>query len=212
MSAPEATADQRRDAMAPRCNTVSQSDGPCASFIACRVYDRLSALEHQTIEVADLAVRIVAVGLVQQAAIVPDHHVAGMPFVAVLEFELGRMLQQLVEQREGFRLAHPDDFLDPDWIDVDRLAAIVGMNADQRMGHRLGRDLLSLARQLRKLTLAVFALVHVTRLAGHRFSSWSRRAARRRLRTYSRTACRRRCSAISQRGERSPSAAARSFE
>ena len=104
-------------------------------FRRCRVLDRLSALEHQTIKVADLAVRIVAVGLVQQAAIVPDHHITGMPFVALLEFELGRMLQQLVEQREEFPLAHPDDFLDPDWIDVDRLAAIVGMNADQRVGN-----------------------------------------------------------------------------
>src|SRR5262249_61673334 len=57
----------------------------------------LLALQHETIEIADLRDGIVAICLVQQAPVVPNHRVAGFPPMAVLEARLRRKGPQSIE-------------------------------------------------------------------------------------------------------------------
>jgi hypothetical protein len=67
--------------------------------------------EHKPIEIAYFLDRVISIGLVEQASIVPDHDIAGFPSVAILKPGLGRMFQQHVEQRRRFCLAHTNNFL-----------------------------------------------------------------------------------------------------
>src|SRR5262249_36402137 len=62
--------------------------------------DRLFALEHEAVEVAAFAHVIVGVGLMHDAAIVPQHPVAVTPLVTVLVFFLRGVPHQLVDQRQ----------------------------------------------------------------------------------------------------------------
>jgi hypothetical protein len=52
-------------------------------------------VQGDTIEVAGFADRVVAVRLVDGAAIIPDHDVAVLPFVAVLELLLDGVIEEL---------------------------------------------------------------------------------------------------------------------
>src|SRR5438477_9830784 len=49
------------------------------------------ALQHQAVEVAPLVHVVIGVGLVDDAAVVPDHEIAVAPLVAVFVFFLDRM-------------------------------------------------------------------------------------------------------------------------
>src|SRR5215472_15620400 len=126
--------------------------------------DRPFALEHKPVQVAHLAYWIISVRLVQQTAIVPDHDVARLPFMTILEFLLRRMFEKFVEQRQSLRLRHSDDLFNANGIDVKRLATRFRMRPDQRVHDRLGSDSFSLFGELRKFPLAVSALVDVARL------------------------------------------------
>src|SRR6267143_1843096 len=67
------------------------------------------ALQHDAIKVARLPHVVVAVRLVQQAAVVPHHEVARLPAMAILE-PFGRGVpQQLVEQRQGLLVVQAED-------------------------------------------------------------------------------------------------------
>jgi hypothetical protein len=94
-----------------------------------------------------------------QTAIIPNHDIAGLPFVAVLEFLLSRMFEEFVEQRQGFVFRHADNLFNADRVDVDRLAACFRMRSDDRMNGRLGLIPSSRLREARQLSLAVFALI-----------------------------------------------------
>src|SRR4051794_12255167 len=96
---------------------MGRGDARTASYSGAGLHRGL-ALEHETIKITDFINRIITVCLVHQAAIVPDHHVAGFPFVPVFELELSGMRQQSVEESQCILLLHPENFLDPDRIYV----------------------------------------------------------------------------------------------
>jgi hypothetical protein len=85
--------------------------------------------------VHDAAVAVVAAhGVVHGAAIVPDHHHALAPDVAVDEAVLGHVLVEAGQQRGGLVRRHP---LDPDRVDgrdEERFSPGYRMGANQRMG------------------------------------------------------------------------------
>src|ERR1700694_1378670 len=125
---------------------------------------RTTALEHQTIKVAHLADRIVAVCLMHKTAVVPDHHIPRFPLMAILELQLRRVLEQFVEQRQRLGVVHSDDFFDPYRIDIDRLAAGPRMGSHERVDDGFRCNAFTVRRQLRQLPLAMLALINVTRL------------------------------------------------
>jgi hypothetical protein len=53
--------------------------------------------------------------------------------VTVFIFFLERVLHQLANQVERFLVLHADDPLDPHRVHIERLAAVFGMGADQRV-------------------------------------------------------------------------------
>ena len=99
--------------------------------------DRSIPLEHDAVQIPDVAYGIVSVCFMHQTAIIPDHDIAGLPFVAVLEFLLGRVFEQLVEQQQRLMFRHSDNLFDADRVDIDRLAACSRMLSDDRMNDRL---------------------------------------------------------------------------
>ena len=84
-----------------------------------------------------------------------------MPAMPVLQRLLRRVLQQLIEQRQRLAMVQPEDALDSDRIEVDRLVAGVGMRAHQRMQHGIRHTLLRRVGQAHELPRAVAALVDV---------------------------------------------------
>src|SRR5260370_5918557 len=166
MSYPSPSTERNRfvqGAFAPwRQIVIKRSRSPISS--APKGSDRSIALEHDPVQIPDFADRVVSVCFVHQTAIILYHEIADLPFVAVLESLLGCVFEKLMEQRQRFLFWHSDNLFDADWIDVDRLAACPRMRSDDRMNDRSRRNLLSLFRQARELSLAVFALIDVSRL------------------------------------------------
>ena len=73
-------------------------------------------------EVAQLAHVVVAVRLVHDAAVVPDHHFAHDPLVAVFVFRLRRVGDELADERDRFLVLHADDRIHAHRIEKQRLA------------------------------------------------------------------------------------------
>src|SRR4051812_29296555 len=88
-----------------------------------RPLGRYVALKHDTVEIADLTHVVVAVGLVQKTAIVPNDQIAGLPAVTVFVLRSRRVGQQIGEQLQSFLFGHTKDALSADWIEVERFAA-----------------------------------------------------------------------------------------
>lgn len=63
-------------------------------------------------KIAHLVHVVIAIGLVQQAAIVPDDQIAGPPLVPVLLLWLGQMVEQLGEECKSFLFRHSNDAFD----------------------------------------------------------------------------------------------------
>ena len=103
---------------------------------------------------------VVGVGLVHHAAVVPDHHVAGAPLVAVLVLALRGVLVELVDELESLVRRHPFDALHARGVDVERGAAVLGV-ADHERLHGLGNLRALLGAQRGHLARALAALVHV---------------------------------------------------
>src|SRR5215472_15108415 len=91
------------------------------------------ALEHQAVEIAPLVHVVIGIGLVHDAAVVPQHPVAVAPLVAILVSLLGCMRHQLADQRERVGILHADDRFHAYRIEEQRLAAVLGMRAHQRV-------------------------------------------------------------------------------
>src|SRR5689334_2219588 len=68
------------------------------TFFSASCLDRHIALQHDTIEISQLLHIVIAIGLVQQRAVVPHDEVARPPPVTVLVSRLRRVLQQVGEQ------------------------------------------------------------------------------------------------------------------
>src|SRR5262245_34733700 len=62
--------------------------------------DRHLALQHEPVEITALLHVVVGVGLVHDAAVVPQHPVAVAPLVAILVFPLGGVPHQVADQRQ----------------------------------------------------------------------------------------------------------------
>ena len=121
--------------------------------------NRHIALQHDAVEISQLAHIVVAIGLVQQRAVIPHNEIARPPLVTVLVLRLSHVLQQVGEQGQGIRFRHSDDALGADRIDVDRLAAAFRVGANNRMSHRVGDTAAAFRTQLHQLPRAVTALV-----------------------------------------------------
>src|SRR5438045_436264 len=76
---------------------------------------------------------------VQRAAVVPDHEIADLPAVLVLEFGPLLMLEYAQEQRVALFARQADDRLGHQAIDVERLAPGGRMGADHRMREAMRR-------------------------------------------------------------------------
>src|ERR1700748_233791 len=110
------TAIQKLMRITPLTQRVAQTSLP--SVLVRPVSVRHVALQHDAIEVAHLVHVVVAVGLVQQATVVPDHEGAWVPGMAILEALLRRVRQQLGEQWQRLLVIEAEDALDADRIDV----------------------------------------------------------------------------------------------
>src|SRR5579871_6452043 len=132
---------------------------PCGSASPRRL-----ALQHQPIEIAALAHVIIGIGLVDDAAVVPDHEIAVSPLVAVLVFRLDRVRHQFGDEIKRLPLTHADNRLDPHRVQIKRLAAVFGMGADQRMNAGGRDEPRALFAERPQFARAVFALVNVHRL------------------------------------------------
>src|SRR5205085_11453536 len=87
--------------------------------------DRRLAPQHQPIKVALLVHVVIRVGLVEDAAVVPHHHVAIAPLVPVFVFRLRRMRHQLSDEVERLVVGHADDPLDAHGVQEQGLAAVL---------------------------------------------------------------------------------------
>src|SRR6266550_5939946 len=63
--------------------------------------NRRFALQHEAVKVAALVHVIVRIGLMHDAAVIPQYPVAMPPLVAVLVFFLRSVAHQFVDQRQG---------------------------------------------------------------------------------------------------------------
>ena len=70
--------------------------------------------------------------------VVPEHHVAGPPAVGHAEFVAQAVIEDLFHERSAFGGRQAFDMGGVGRVDVDRLAAGLGMGADHRM-HTRGR-------------------------------------------------------------------------
>src|SRR5262245_38429669 len=90
--------------------------------------NRRLALEPEAIEIAAFAHIVVRVGLVHDAAVIPQHPVAEAPRVAIFVFALSGVAHQLIDQRQRIAVLHADDRFHPNRIEEQRLATILGMS------------------------------------------------------------------------------------
>src|SRR5689334_3322850 len=123
--------------------------------------DRRLALQHQAIEIPLLVHVVIGVGLVHDAAVVPHDHVAVLPLMAVLVFLLRRMRRQLGDEIERLVVRHADDALDAHRVQEQRLTAVLGMDAHERMDARRRQGPLALLVERLQGTRAVFAEIDV---------------------------------------------------
>jgi len=97
------------------------------------------------------------------AAVVPNHKVAVVPFVAVFVFFLGRVLHQLGDEVESLLVLHADDRFDAHRIEVKRLAAVFGMGTDEWMHPRRRRTPRTVFAQRPQCAWAIFAQINMHR-------------------------------------------------
>jgi hypothetical protein len=126
--------------------------------------DRRFALEHEAVEVAALAHVVVGVGLMHDAAVVPQHPVAMTPLVTVLVFFLRGVPHQLVDQRQRLLVVHADDGFHAHRIEEQRLAAVLGVGAHQRVDAGRRQLAATLLGDLPERARAIFALIDMNRL------------------------------------------------
>ena len=131
------------------------------------------ALEHQPIEVAPLVHVVVGIGLVHDAAVVPQHPVAMAPLVAVLVFLLRRVRHQLGDQRQRVGVLHAHDRFDAHRIEKQRLAAVLRMGAHQRVDAGRRHLAHALLADRAERPRAVLAQIHVHRLEPVDLAPWS---------------------------------------
>src|SRR5580693_844102 len=110
--------------------------------------DRAIALDQHALHDPVLADRVVEHDAMHGGAVIPHHDVADVPDMAEMVLGLTRFGAQFVEHRVALRPLEPDDAILPVGIEIERLAAGLGMGAHQRMLDvgRLG-DLLRRARR-----------------------------------------------------------------
>ena len=60
------------------------------------------ALQHDRIEEELLCAAVIFDGLVHEAAVISSHQITNLPFVTVLVFLPGGVLEEFVQQREDF--------------------------------------------------------------------------------------------------------------
>ena len=70
------------------------------------------------------------------AAVIPDHHVAHQPLVAVFKFLLRRVRNQFIDQRHRGAVFHADDGIQPHRVEIEKFAPVVRMHAHQRVHAR----------------------------------------------------------------------------
>jgi hypothetical protein len=101
-----------------------------------------AGLDHDPAQLACLA-RIEVGARMVHAAVVPDHHVTGLPLVGVDELRLLLVLEQPLEQLRAFLARHADDKGGHQPVHVQRLAAggRVGDHHRMRGGQGIGRGL-----------------------------------------------------------------------
>ena len=75
------------------------------TFVSCRRF----ALEHEAVEIAAFVHVVIGIGLVHDAAVVPQHPIAMAPSVTVLVFLLRRVPHQILDQRQRRLIVHPDN-------------------------------------------------------------------------------------------------------
>src|SRR5215831_3369719 len=124
---------------------------------------RRFALEHQAIEQAALVHVVVGIGLVHNAAIVPQHPIAKTPPVTVFVFLLGCMAHQFIDQCERVRVVHANDRLHANRVKEQGLASVLRMGADQRVNAGRGQAAATLLVQSSEAARTVLALIDVDR-------------------------------------------------
>ena len=107
------------------------------------------------------SMRIAAAGLVQPAAIVPDHDVADAPLVLVLRRGRDHVGRELLDQRVAVGLAQALDAHDVVGIGIERGAAGLLVLAHHRID---GRRPLAVLRLQQIMALALLAAIDVFRL------------------------------------------------
>src|SRR5262249_41260048 len=102
----------------------------------CLALPRLSrylALQHKAVQVTALVHVVVGIRLMHDTPIVPQHPVAMPPLVAILVFFLGGVAHQIADQCQRFAVLHSRNRFYTHGVEKQRLAAILGMRANERM-------------------------------------------------------------------------------
>src|SRR5712692_8273812 len=85
------------------------ADGVAQDWQAPTRSDRRLTLEHEAVEEAALVHVIVGIGLMHDAAVIPQHPVAMAPLVTILVFFMRGVPHQVIDQRQRLPVLHADD-------------------------------------------------------------------------------------------------------